>query len=371
MRIIKTSRYDEEITRFDIFGAGKEQREQTVRKAIQEGKLIPLINQLIKDDNLAKLGWTGPNIIPLTEEIVASGQIPEKWIDHIVKEHQYYGTDSFHPLGRFGKDNHSCPFAGSWINVLMRPGNIPPKKILDIIYDDIQAMGRPPRWAAEWAKNILDSGQAPKELIESIHHRIRKSNNIGDFAKDWYKKQQEQVQPEQMGPWAQQDKINRMIQESGSAPAYAQEWAKQKLDSGQAPPEWIKGILSRLQKSDGGRFATSNFSVDWLKQQLESGPFSSQIAKIIEQIAKRTNYAFQPNEIPDFAVDWAKQLLHSGQPPTWLADHLGSCLQGKHKRIPRYAEEFVTIVDAPDDSPFHSKVFRFQNPITIQGQTYE
>jgi len=90
--------------------------------------------------------------------------------------------------------------------------------------------------------------------------------------------------------------INKLIINNGEPPSWALDWAKSKLESGQAPKEWIIGI---------------------------------------------NKFIFIHNEPPDWAWNWAQSILMSGKAPQEWISEIYMYIKTAGGAPPGWAEEWV------------------------------
>ena len=159
---------------------------------------------------------------------------------------------------QIAREGKPPPFAKDWVKKMLESGKAPEEWEAGI-NRNIAETGYPPHFAKDWAKKMLDSGTAPKEWKEAISRRILTYGYPTEFAQDWVKKMLESG----TAPKEWEAAIIRHITVEGYPHEFAKDWAKEVLESGKAPKEWEAAISRRILTYG----YTPVWAQDWAKKQ--------------------------------------------------------------------------------------------------------
>jgi hypothetical protein len=201
---------------------------------------------------------------------------------------------------QIAREGNPPNFAKDWAKEVLDSGAAP-KEWEARISRYILALGEAPDFAKDWAKKMLDSGTVPKEWEAIINNQIAREGNPPHFAKNWVKK----ILDSGAAPKEWEAAISRYILALGMAPVWAQDWAKKMLESGTAPEEWG----ARISRYITWYGFPPHFAKNWVKKMLESGKAPKEWKAIISR------HITQGGEAPVWAQDWAKKMLDSGAAP--------------------------------------------------------
>ena len=227
---------------------------------------------------------------------------------------------------QIAREENVPDFARDWAKRILESGEAP-KAWEAAINASIISNGDPPNFALDWAKRVLKSGKAPKEWMDKIIARVKIDGHVPYFAIDWTNnKLDSDTAPKELIAG-----ISLFITKNGYVSSSIYSWAKRSLESGTAPQELIEAITGRITANR----SPPDFAEDWAKKALESGAAPKEWEEVISiSIAKNEGFIFP------WARRWAKKALDSGlAPKEWeagITSHIA-----KYGRAPDWALDWV------------------------------